>query len=498
MKLLGFDFGASSGRCMLGEYDGSRLTLSEVHRFQNDPVQIGRHLRWDFPRLFHELKSGLAAAARAGHRDVGSVGVNTWGVDFGLLDEYGELMSNPFHYRDALTETAMGDVREIVPDQELYSRTGIQFMHFNTLYQLFALRRQYPALYERARKLLFMPDLFGYCLTGNATAEYSIASTTAMLDVRGRAWDTELLAKLGLDAGMLPPVTMPGAVLGDMTGQNVDETGIRAKVISVCGHDTAGAVLAAPMRRGAPGAYLSCGTWSLLGVELDEPRTDAGAFEAQYTNEGGYGGTIRFLKNIMGQWMANEIKREYERAHGPISFAEMDEQERNARPHFAFVDVDAPEFGLPGHMTEKIHAFCDRTEQKRPAGLGPLIRCVNESIALSFRANIDALEQILGSGAPGFGGLPTLRVVGGGIKNKSLMRMAAGALNRPVLTGPVEASASGNILAQLLALGEIRDRWDAREIVGRSFGEQVYEPDATDAASWREAVARFRETVRGK
>ena len=491
--LLGFDFGASNGRAILGEYDGSRLALSEMHRFDNEPVRLGRHLRWDFPRLFYELTDGMRKTAAAGRRDVGSIGVNTWGVDFGLLDEYGELMYNPFHYRDVLTDEAMDGIRELIPDAELYRRTGIQFMKFNTIYQLFAMRRFYPSVCERAAALLFLPDLFGYFLTGQKTAEYSIASTTAMLDVARRDWDAELLKTIGIDTAILPPISMPGSPLGAVLPHVTEETGIRgAQVISVCGHDTAGAVLAAPLRRDRPGAYLSCGTWSLLGVELDEPLTHEKAFLAQYTNEGGYGRTIRFLKNIMGQWMANEIKREYEREYGPISYSEMDAQEQTALRFVSLVDVDAPEFAQPGRMMEKVGAFCDRTGQKRPASLGAVIRCVNESIALSYRVNIDALEAILGYR------LPELRAVGGGIKNKSLMAMAAGALDRPVYAGPAEASSAGNILAQLLALGEIKDRWEARRIVGNSFEGQVYEPEAANAAAWREAVSRYNETIRGK
>jgi sugar (pentulose or hexulose) kinase len=493
IKLMGVDFGASSGVGMLGEYDGKKLRLSEIHRFDNDPVYYGRHFRWDFPRLFHELKAGMREAARAGHRDIGSIGVNTWGVDFGLLDEYGELMSNPFHYRDELTANAMEGIRALVPDEELYRRTGIQFMRFNTIYQLFALKHMYPSIYERAEKLLFLPDLFGYFLTGGATAEYSIASTTAMLDVKRRDWDRELFDMAGLDCGFLPAITMPGNVLGGLLPQVEAETGLGgAQVISVCGHDTAGAVLATPLRRDRPGAYLSCGTWSLLGVELDEPLTHEAAFLAQYTNEGGYGGTIRFLKNIMGQWMTNEIKRDYEREHGPIGFKAIDELERQAPPLVSFVDVDAPEFAQPGRMAEKVGAFCCRTGQKGPEGLGALIRCVNESIALSYRVNIDALENILGRS------LPELRVVGGGIKNRSLMAMAACALERPVRAGPAEASSAGNILAQLLALGELKDRWEARQIVEDSFDEQSYEPAAAEAPAWREALARYIETVKGK
>ena len=491
--LLGFDFGASNGRGILGEYDGDRLALSEIHRFDNDPVRLGKHLRWDFPRLFHELTAGMRKTAAAGHSDVGSIGINTWGVDFGLIDEYGELMSNPFHYRDVLTDGAMEGLRSLVSDEELYARTGIQFMRFNTIYQLFSLNRLYPSVCERAAKLLFLPDLFGYFLTGNMTAEYSIASTTAMLDVRRRDWDNDLLKKTGIDSRILPDISMPGTPLGMLFTHVGEDTGInRAQVISVCGHDTAGAVFAAPLRKEKPGAYLSCGTWSLLGVELDEPLTHEGAFLAQYTNEGGYGGSIRFLKNIMGQWMANEIKREYEREHGPMEYREMDALEQEAPRFVSFVDVDAPEFGLPGHMTDKVRAFCDRTGQKRPEGLGATIRCINESIALSYRVNIDALESILGYN------VPELRVVGGGIKNKSLMSMAAGALGRPVNAGPAEASAAGNILAQLLALGEIKDRWEARQIVENSFEGQLYEPIASDAAAWREAVSRYNETIKGK
>jgi rhamnulokinase len=492
LKLLGFDYGASNGRGMLGEYDGNRLALSEVHRFDNTPVWMGRHLRWDFPRLFHELKIGMRKAAAACGGAIGTIGVNTWGVEFGLMDEYGALISNPFHYRDDLTEDAMEGIRTLISDEELYRRTGIQFMRFNTIYQLYALKKLYPSIYERVEKLLFMPDLFGFFLTGEMTAEYSIASTTAMLDVKARNWDVDLLGIAGINPDILPEIAMPGTLLGDLVPQVSDETGVSgAKVISVCGHDTAGAVLASPLRKDSLCAYLSCGTWSLLGVESDEPLTNEAAFNAQYTNEGGYGGNIRFLKNIMGQWMANEIKGEYERTIGPISYDEIRSLEQKAKPLVSLIDVNAPEFAQPGRMTEKVGAFCDRTGQKKPDGLGALIRCVNESIALSYRVNIDALEKILGHG------IPEIRAVGGGINNRSLMSKASDALARPVRTGPAEASSTGNILAQLLAIGEIKDRWEARGIVENSIEEEVCEPDPAMASRWKEAIDKYNATVRG-
>ena len=493
MRLIGFDFGASSGRAIIGEYDGGRLSISEIHRFGNEPVLMGRHLRLDFPRLLYELKNGLRKASGAGNPRAASIGVNTWGVDFGLLDRYGELMYNPFFYRDDLTEGEMEKLRETAPDEELYRRTGVQFMRFNTIYQLCAIKRQYPEILENTTKLLFLPDLFGYFLTGAAVAEYSIASTSALLDAERRDWDRELMRTAGIDPYIFPDITMPGTPLGALLPQVAEETGAYgAEVISVCGHDTAGAVLAAPISGDGRGLYLSCGTWSLLGVELAEPLTRGGAFEAQYTNEGGYNGSIRFLKNIMGQWMANEIKREYERANGPIGFKELDALERQAEPFVSLVDVDAPEFAQPGRMADKVAAFCERTGQKKPDGLGAMIRCVDESIALSYRYNVDALEGILGYG------LPEMRAVGGGVKNVNLMKMAAGALGRPVRTGPEEASATGNILAQLIALGEIKDVSEARRIVKVSFDERVYEPAADESSRWDEAFYRFNTQVRGK
>lgn len=488
MKLLAFDYGASSGRGIIGEFDGDRLSLKEIHRFKNEPVVMGKHLYWDFPRLFAEMKAGMAAASKAAGGEVVSMAVNTWGVDFGLVDKYGLLLGNPFHYRDDLTEGYMESLFSIIPKRQLYERTGIQFMRFNTVFQLFAIRQRYPELLERTSSILLMPSLFNYYLTGMHSAEFSMASTTQLMDVRRRDWDSDLLKLIGVDASALPSITRPGTVLGSLTPSVRDETGISPKVISACGHDTASAVLAVPVRKGEVSAYLSCGTWSLLGVELDAPLTHDAAYNAQYTNEGGYNGSVRFLKNIMGQWISQELKRDYERENGAVGFAELDEWEAAAPAFESLIDPDHEDFLTPGHMSDKIRNFCARTGQAPPDTIGALMRCVTESLALAYRHAVDALEEILGYR------LPILHVVGGGCRNLLLMRAAASALGRPVCAGPVEASAIGNICGQLLALGELSDMSQARSLIADSFNVQTYAP--SDTGRWDEAYLRFLK-IRG-
>ncbi len=488
MKLLAFDYGASSGRGILGEFDGDQLLLKEIHRFTNDPVTLGGHLYWDFPRLFAEMKAGMAAASKAAGREVVSMAVNTWGVDFGLVDKYGLLIGNPFHYRDVLTEDAMESLFSLLPKRQLYDRTGIQFLRFNTIFQLFAIKQRYPEVLERTRSIILMPSLFNYYLSGTPSSEFSMASTTQLMDVRRRTWDSDLLRLIGVESSLLPPISQPGTVLGQLLPQVRDETGISPKVVSVCGHDTASAVLAVPMRKGEIAAYLSCGTWSLLGVELDAPLTHNAAYDAQYTNEGGYNGTVRFLKNIMGQWISQELKRDYEREHGVVGFAELDEWEAQSPAFGSLIDPDHEDFLTPGHMADKIRSFCVRTGQAPPDTIGALMRCVTESLALTYRHAVEALEEVLGYR------LPVLHVVGGGCRNLQLMRSAASALGRPVCAGPVEASALGNICCQLLALGELSDMSQARALIADSFNVQTYAP--SDTQSWDEAYDRFLK-IRG-
>lgn len=425
--------------------------------------------------------------ARAGHTDIDSVGVDTWGVDFALLDKNDMLLNNPFNYRDEMTDGAMERTFATVPANEIYERTGIQFIKFNTLFQLETIKTKFPRLLDSAKTLLFIPDYLNYLLTGIKSTEFSIASTSQMYNLKNKDWDYELLKKLEIPTDILGKITPAGRILGDITADITAETGIRGKCISVCGHDTGSAVLAVPMEKGEKCAYLSCGTWSLLGIELAEPITNDAAFDAQYTNEGGYGGSVRFLKNIMGLWIYGEVKREFERKFGKVSYKVLDEEVNAAEPLKSLIDPDDDRFMTPGNMTGKIKAFCEETAQPIPVTRGEFLRCALESLALKYRSAIENCEKVVGYK------LPVLRVVGGGIKDKQLMRYTANAIRRPVLAGPVEATALGNMSAQLLALGEVKDIWEARKIVANSFPIEKYEPE--DGEVWENAYERFKTLI---
>lgn len=487
-RFLTFDYGASSGRGILAEFDGQQLSVREIHRFVNDPINAFGHYYWDLLRLFQEIKTGLIKLKREGITDISSMGVDTWGVDFALLDQYDKPLSNPFYYRDSLTDGAMEAVYSIIPKKEIYERTGIQFMKFNTIFQLYALRQRYPALLDNAKTLLLMPDLLNFMLTGVKSAEYSMASTTQLLDARTQQWDSEILERLDIPKDIFLPVTQPGRILGNTTDEVFAETGMRVPVASVCGHDTGSAVLAIPMEKGERCAYISCGTWSLLGVERDAPQTDDAAYAIEYTNEGGFGGTIRFLKNIMGLWIHQEVKRELEKEYGPISYAVLD-AETEAAPAFArFIDPDDDVFFDKGGMIGKIRDYCIATGQTPPETRGEIFRCVLESLAFKYRYAVEQLESMLGYD------LPVIRVVGGGCKDIMLMAYTARATGRRVLAGPIEATAIGNICAQMIATGVVKDVWEAREIVARSF--EIKDYTVTERDGWDEQYGRFLKLIK--
>ena len=486
-KILTFDYGATSGRAILGEYENGKLTCTEIHRFENNPVEVTGHLYWDILRLFHECKQGLIKAAIAGHRDIEAVGIDTWGVDFALLDENGMLLANPFAYRDVLTDGELERIAKEIPPREIYDRTGIQLIKFNTLFQLTAIRAKLPELLARTKKLVFIPDLLNYFLTGKLSSEFSIASTSSMLSAETRDWDRELLERLGIDPAILPPVTPSGQKLGRILPNLAEETGVSCEVISVCGHDTGSAYLAVPKKADETCAFLSCGTWSLFGTELPSPVVCEEGFGFNYSNEGGYGYTTRFLKNIMGLWIYGEIKREAERREGKLDYATLDKELLAAPAFRSFIDPDAEDFMAPGRMAEKIRDYCRRTGQPVPETRGELLRTAQESLALKYRYAVEGLEKILGRN------FDTLRVVGGGCNDRILMRFTASALGREVIAGPVEATAIGNMAAQLLTLGELRDVDEARALVRASFEEKHYLPE--DRAAWDEAYARFLPLV---
>ena len=468
-EFLALDLGAESGRAIVGRFDGDRLSLEEVHRFPNRPVRVFDHLHWDALRLFDELKKGLAAAGR----NLASLGVDTWGVDFGLLGPDGALLENPFHYRDARTNGVMERLFAAVPRAEVFERTGIQFLQLNTLYQLYSLRLHRPHLLDHARTLLLMPDLFHYWFTGRISAEYTIATTTKFYDPRRRDWAREMLHTLGLPDGILPQIVPPGTVLGPLLDAVASEAGVPpVPVVAPASHDTGSAVAAVPAE-GEDWAFLSSGTWSLLGAEVREPIINDQTLKHNFTNEGGVWGAIRLLKNISGMWLLEECRREWARQGSNLGYAELCDAALAAKPFAARIDPDDPSFLSPGEMPGKIAAYCRRTQQKEPKGPGPLTRVIFESLAAKYRDTLRSLEQI--RGRP----FRVLHIVGGGSKNAVLCQFTADATGLPVVAGPEEATAIGNVLLQAMALGHLRTPAEARELVRRSCQPRTYEPRDT-------------------
>lgn len=485
MKALAFDYGASSGRAIIGRLNNGKLELEEIHRFSNDPVMLNGQLHWDFLRLFHEMKQGILLAWQK-HGGADSIGVDTWGVDFGLLDEAGRLLSNPVHYRDARTDGMMEESYKTLPEEEQYKHSGLQFMQFNTLYQLLALAKENPRLLSAADKLLFMPDLFVYYLTGKTVAESSIASTSQMKVPGKNEWDASLLETFGLPAHILSPIVDSGTQAGMLSEDILKELSISgsAKVISVAQHDTASAVMAVPAEE-KRFAYISSGTWSLLGTEADKPYINQQSFSESFTNEGGYNNTIRLLKNIMGLWIVQECRRQWIREGEQFSFSEMVNLAEDAPAFQAFIDPDDALFLPPHDMPARIVDFCRKTGQYVPKTKGEILRVVLESLALKYRTALTGMESILGYT------LPVLHILGGGSQNQLLCRFTANAIARPVLAGPVEATAIGNLMCQFIALGEVANIEEARKIIANSFETVTYE--AEDTAAWDEAYARFEK-----
>jgi rhamnulokinase len=478
---LAVDLGAESGRVMLGSLSANSLALEELHRFPNTPVRLPTGLYWDAFRLFHEIEQGLAVAGRERKLSVDGIGVDTWGVDFGLLASDGALVDNPRHYRDARNNGMLERTFAVAPREEIFAHTGIQFMQFNSLYQLHAIKLAAPQVLEVAERLLFMPDLLNYWLSGAQVSELSIASTSQFYNPREKRWATELFAKLGLPEKILADIVPPGTLLGTLLPHVAEATGLKfAPVYATCGHDTASAVAAVPAA-GDDWVYISSGTWSLMGVELDAPVVNEGSLALNFTNEIGVNGSIRFLKNIAGLWLLQECRRAWALAGQEYSYAELAEMASQAAPFSAVIDPDA--FLEPGGMPEKIAAFCASHGQAAPRGPAEMSRTILESLALRYRQVLESLESLLGRP------LKVIHIVGGGSRNQVLNRFVADATGRTVVAGPTEATALGNLLVQALGSGEFSSLGEARQLIARSFPLTTVEPQTVPG--WDEAYARF-------
>jgi len=483
---LACDLGAESGRVLLGTLAQGRLALQEIHRFSNGPIAVGGTLRWDVLRVLEELKAGLRKAA-AGGASPASVSCDSWGVDYVLLCKHEPMLTLPFHYRDPRTDGGLERAFAVVPADEIFKETGIQFMAINTLYQLHDDLRKRPEVLNVADTFLNIGDYFNFLLSGRAVAEESLASTTQLYSPRLRDWSAMLIDRFGFPARIFPEIVASGTALGRMRSPVAEETGLdSAEIIAGCSHDTAAAVAAVPAS-GGNWAYLSSGTWSLLGTESAEPIIDAKSRRYNFTNEVGYGGAIRFLKNIVGLWLIQECRREWASHGREYSYEELARMAAASPPLKSFINPAREEFLKPGQMPEKIAAFCRTTGQPAPETPGEFVRTALQSLALLYRRTLEQLEDASGRS------VNILHIVGGGSKNQLLNQFTADATQRTVLAGPSECTGLGNVIVQAIALGHLSSLDAARESVRESFPTMRYKP--ADTSTWDEAYARFLSLV---
>ena len=481
-NLLAFDLGASNGRAILGQFDGDTVKMTELHRFENHYIEMNGIFYWDLPYLFDNLKKGLLAFAQGGYGELDAFGIDTWGVDYGLLDKNGHLIALPRSYRLGVQED-IDAVKAIIPDDVLYSRSGIDTgLTFNTLYQLYRRKREGDAALESAETMLLMPDLLGYFLTGEIGSEYTIATTTQMYNPTCKDWDWETIRTLGLPEKIFTKIDKTGTVRGHLRKELCEELGVNpAAFVAVGSHDTASAVAAIP--GSGSFAFCSSGTWSLFGVETDAPDLRPEAQKAGFSNEGTIQGGFRPLRNIVGMWIIQECRRDWIKAGHDLSWNDVTWLAGQAEPLRSIIDTDAPEFYAGGNMEQKIKDYCARTGQPVPETIGQVARCVYESLALKYRNALENLEQVKGEK------IDSLNIVGGGIQNRMLDQMVADALNRPVVTGPIEGAAMGNLLTQAMALGDLADLDDLRRVVRNSEAVEQWNPNHT--AAWEEAYQKL-------
>lgn len=485
-KVLSFDFGASSGRAMLASYENGKIEMAEIHRFSNDPVSVNGRMYWDVLRLFFEIKTGITKAVNAGGFD--AIGIDTWGVDFGLINKKGELIGNPFHYRDQRTKGIPDKIfSEIISKEDLYHRAGMQFMHFNTIYQLMYLKYNEPELLAQADKFLMMPDLFAYFLTGEMKEEASIASTSNLLNPTTKDWDFELIEKLGLDKKLFAPIVKSGSIYGYLSDEICNELGCKkVPVVAVCSHDTASAVAATPTSA-EDFVYISCGTWSLFGIESKTPFLSDEAYKADFTNEGGFDGTIRFLKNIMGLWLIQESRRQWRREGIEVGFDTLEKEALASEPFKCFINVDDPMFETAGNLPKRVLEFCEKTGQYVPETRGEIMRCIYQSLAMKYKHTYNMLSDFTKRE------YKSINILGGGIKDKLLCRLTADATGATVFAGPTEATVMGNIAVAFYALGEIADFKELRKTVANSTDLKEYIPQNSE--EWNKAYEDYKKIL---
>lgn len=488
ISFLAFDLGATSGRSILGTLRDGKLHMKELTRFPNQILELGGHCYWNIFSLYEHLRAGLFACAKEGV-EVSSIGIDTWGVDFAFLGEDGQILGMPYAYRDPHTEGVPEQYfNKVMPRQEVYALTGIQVMNFNSLYQLYAMQRDHSSPLKAATQALFMPDALSYMLTGEKVTEYTIASTSQILNPRTKKMEGELLEKMGVKADLFGPIVMPGVVIGTLTDALAAETGLgKIPVVAVAGHDTASAVAAIPAAN-ENFAYLSSGTWSLMGIEVKDAVITEETAALNITNEGGVEGTTRLLKNITGMWILEQCIKEWKREGVEYSYPEIVKMATQAQPFRSFIDPDDASFANPKSMVQSIGAFCERTKQPIPTTHPELIRCIFESLALKYK---DVLEKFR-SLAPF--PIEKLHIIGGGSRNQLLNQLTANATGLTVVAGPAEATAIGNIMLQARAAGCVGSLQEMRDLIASAIETTVVEPQ--DVKSWQEAAQRCQKLLK--
>lgn len=488
LNLLAFDLGASNGRAILGQFDGNNLIMKELHRFENNYIEKDGNFYWDFPYLLKQLKNGFLAFKNGGYGDLDCFGIDTWGVDYGLIDKNGNLTDNPRSYRMAV-DADMNKVWEVVPYAKLFNRTGAATRNYNTIYQLYKRKLEGAVAFQNAETLLFLPDLFGYFLTGEKKSEFTNATTSMLLNPITKDWDWETISELGLPKRLFAPIDYASSIRGHLKKELCEELGINQAAFAAVGtHDTASAVAAIPGEGSF--AFCSSGTWSLLGVEVEKPILTPEMRDFGYSNEGTIQRTFRPLKNIMGLWLIQECRREWIKKGYNYSWDDIDLQAQNSEPFRSIIDTDYGEFFVGGNMIKKIQDFCKETNQPIPQTVGEIARCIYESLALKYRHSLSQLEEIKGQR------IDTLNIVGGGIKNKLLNQMVADSIDRPVITGPTEGAAIGNLLSQAIALGALKDIDELRKTVRNNIEVHKYVPNHT--TQWDNAYSRLMKFIEKK